>query len=50
VPEVGDEVDVEGAQLVVQKMDGRRVGSVRIRRVEPQEAVEVADDEAGDRG
>jgi CBS domain containing-hemolysin-like protein len=48
VPEVGDEVDVDGAQLVVQKMDGRRVGSVRIRRLAPQDAVEANDDEVSD--
>ena len=35
VPEVGDEVRVDGALLRVEKMDGRRVAVVRISRVEP---------------
>ena len=48
VPEVGDEVEVVGARLLVERMDGRRVGSVRIRReatpeVDADEAEERAD-------
>jgi len=35
VPEVGDEVEVDRARLVVERMDGRRVGTLRIHRVEP---------------
>jgi CBS domain containing-hemolysin-like protein len=37
VPEVGDAVEVPGARLVVERMDGRRVGTLRIHRVLPDE-------------
>lgn len=38
VPEVGDTVDVDGYRLLVESMDGKRVGRVRIVKV-PVEAV-----------
>ncbi len=44
VPEVGDVVEVEGYRLVVEEVDGRRVGQVRIITVEP------ADDSSDDEG
>ena len=40
VAAVGDEVRVDGALLRVEKMDGRRVAVVRIRRVEPVPALD----------
>jgi len=38
VPAVGDVVEVEGYELSVHSVDGRRVGTVQIRAVEPAEA------------
>jgi CBS domain containing-hemolysin-like protein len=38
VPEVGDTVEVDGARLVVERMEGRRVGTLRIHRLAPTEA------------
>ncbi len=41
VPVVGDEVRVDGALLRVEKMEGRRVATVRIRRVEPDSIIDA---------
>jgi CBS domain containing-hemolysin-like protein len=40
VPVVGDEVRADGVVLIVEKMDGRRVAVVRIRRVVPELAID----------
>lgn len=44
VPEVGDEVEADGALLRVEKMDGRRVGALRIIRVAADEPAEPSDE------
>jgi CBS domain containing-hemolysin-like protein len=48
VPEVGDEVEVDGARLVVERMDGRRVGTLRIHR-QAEAMPEMDTDEAEER-
>jgi putative hemolysin len=37
VPEVGDDVEIDGYRLVVEKMDGRRIAKVRISEVPPSD-------------
>lgn len=43
VPEVGDELDVDGLHLVVEATDGRRVRTVRVVRIKPPELEAAAD-------
>jgi len=45
VPEVGDEVRVDGAVLRVERMDGRRVAALRVSRVSDDEPTEDSDDD-----
>lgn len=47
VPEVGDEVPVDGVVLRVEKMDGRRVGVLRITRVEATDDLENSEGDHG---
>jgi magnesium and cobalt exporter, CNNM family len=49
VPSPGDVVDVDGLQLTVESIDGRRVGKVLVVRKRPEEDGEPRPDEDGDR-
>ena len=49
VPSPGDVVEVDGLQLTVETIDGRRVGKVLVVRMRPDDGGDPRPDEDGDR-